>query len=133
MARHYDISPRAIEPYLRCARKTLRQEAAKSREELRAEAYGFYRPVVRDQTVPTIVRLQAQKRIDKLLGLEGPARNTQTDTTCDSAGKEARDGFYDLLAKLRERAMKTDGEQLASNGRLRLPDGQSNSRRSAAK
>ena len=57
------------------------------------------------------------------MGLEGPVQVTQTDTTSyDSAVKEARDGFYDLLVELRERAVKTDGNQPAPNGGLRLPD-----------
>ena len=105
------------------AREALREEIGMSKEELRAEAYGFFCWIVSNQDEATSVRLQAQKRIDKLLGLEGPVRHTQTDTTaCDSSTREARDTFCDILAELRERAVKTDGKQAAPNGRLRLPD-----------
>ena len=97
MARHYDISPRAVEPYLRCARTMLRQEAAKSREELRAEAYGFYRSVVRDRTVPTSARLRAQKRIDKLLVLDRSGSRGPTRRAATALPKKPETGFTNSL------------------------------------
>ena len=56
--------------YITRARKILLEEIGVPKTEHQANAYAFYSGVVADEEEGTFARLAAQKRIDKLLGLE---------------------------------------------------------------
>ena len=78
VAAFFDCSPRSVERYLRRARDRLVEELNEGdREEHRARALDQYRMLLRDDGTTPVVRLKAQERIDKILGLEAPAETRQ--------------------------------------------------------
>lgn len=70
----YQISARTAENYLARARERQLLELREERESHRASALAFYKRVVSDPNAKISDKLQAQKRIDQLLGLEVPFR-----------------------------------------------------------
>ena len=78
VAAFYDISPRTVERYLRRARDRLVEELEEGgRDEHRARSLDQYRMLLRDDGTTPVIRLKAQERIDKILGLEAPAEVRQ--------------------------------------------------------
>jgi len=79
VAAFYGCSPRSVERYLRRARDRLCEEldGEGGREEHRARSLDQYRMLLRDDGTTPVVRLKAQERIDKILGLEAPAEVRQ--------------------------------------------------------
>ena len=57
---------------VRAAQALLVERQRVTREDARGASLEVYQGLVRDKTLPPQVRLQAQQRIDKLLGLEEP-------------------------------------------------------------
>lgn len=78
VAAFYSCSPRSVERYLRRARDRLVEELNEGdRETHRARALDQYRMLLRDDNSSAVVRLKAQERIDRILGLEAPAEVRQ--------------------------------------------------------
>jgi hypothetical protein len=106
----FGVSARTCERLLARARELLLEGTGASPEEHRLRAFSFYVSVIRDPASTLRERMLAQKRIDKLLGLElrGPAAEVGREAGPDPfaairqqalADPEARD----LLARLAER------------------------------
>lgn len=66
----YGVSARTCESYLARAREEIRAETDKPIEDHRADAYAFYESILANPEGDPRLRLKAQERIDKLLGLE---------------------------------------------------------------
>src|SRR5690242_6202438 len=66
----YGVSARTCERLLARARARLREQTGASPDEHRADAFAFYTSVIRDPDASLRDKLLAQKRIDKLLGVE---------------------------------------------------------------
>ena len=78
VAAFYSCSPRSVERYLRRARDRLVEELNEGdRETHRARSLDQYRMLLRDDNSSAVVRLKAQERIDRILGLEAPAEVRQ--------------------------------------------------------
>lgn len=75
----YGVSAATCERYLRRARDLILEETGKPASEHRADAFAFYETLKADKSLPAIVRLKAQERVDKLLALELPVKLTLTD------------------------------------------------------
>jgi hypothetical protein len=74
----YGVGWRQAARYIALARKRMLQATKKPREQLIAEAVDFYRSVVKDERLSHKSRMAAQRRIDKLLGLEAPTKVIHT-------------------------------------------------------
>jgi len=76
VAAFYGCSPRSVERYLRRAREMLCDELAGvdggGRDIHRAQSLDFYRSVMRADETNHQLKMKAQERIDKILGLEQP-------------------------------------------------------------
>lgn len=71
--RKFEVTSRTVENYLSHARRMLMEELGTSRHEQRAKSLDFYRSILKDTANANIrERIQAQMRIDKILGLEEP-------------------------------------------------------------
>ena len=71
IAARFDCSPRSVDRYLRHARANLIAELDEGDTQIhRARSLDVYRSVLRDQEASHHERLNAQTRIDKILGLE---------------------------------------------------------------
>ena len=71
IAQRFDVSPRSVERYLRQARVVLIEELGEGDTQLhRSRALDVYRSVLRDEDASHHERMNAQTRIDKILGLE---------------------------------------------------------------
>lgn len=57
---------------IRAARALLIKQSGTTRVEAKARALDVYQEIVKDKTLPPQIRIQAQQRIDKILGLEEP-------------------------------------------------------------
>ena len=68
----FDIGHKQTQIYITRARKMLVELAGEDREELLGRSLSLYRSFVKDETQDARMRLLAQQRIDKLLGLEQP-------------------------------------------------------------
>jgi len=55
-------------------------DASRPKAEHQAESYRFYAEVVANAQAKNADRIKARERIDKLLGLEAPAKHALTDT-----------------------------------------------------
>lgn len=64
------VTPQTIEKLLSLARESLVEATSLTRREHRAAALDFYKSILRNPEAAVRDRLAAQKRIDKLLGLE---------------------------------------------------------------
>lgn len=74
----YGTSYRTAERYLARARSQLVEETGLTLEENRAESKSRYLKLL--QSKSEYIQLKAQERIDRLLGLEAPAKHAATDT-----------------------------------------------------
>ncbi|MBL4702742.1 MAG: hypothetical protein JKX85_15970 [Phycisphaeraceae bacterium] len=74
----FGVSARTAERYLSSARNILIEELDEPREVLIARSLGLYRSVVSDNKSSTINKLRAQKRVDKIMGLESPLKHEIT-------------------------------------------------------
>jgi|GEM_PF-1080608 len=73
----YCLSPRSVERYISRARQDMVEQSQTPDEEVHFVAYDFYRSIISDTNSTQHERLNARKRIDKLLGLEVSARSHQ--------------------------------------------------------
>lgn len=71
-----EVAPRTVEDYLADAKVMLLADADVTEEELKAESLACYRGLKRSKS--EFVVAKAQERIDKLYGLEKPAKTAQT-------------------------------------------------------
>ena len=93
--------------YVTRARKVVLEEIGVPKVEHQANAYAFYSGIVADEEEGTFARLAAQKRIDKLLGLEAAMR-LHLDGKIDVDHRHVHlVSMVDLDAVLRE--LKIDG------------------------
>lgn len=65
-----DLSHVAIEKMITEAKRRLRDEVGISREEGRASSIALYESIIRDPDADRALKIRAQERIDKVLGLE---------------------------------------------------------------
>ena len=77
MATQFGLSPRTAEGYISRARAEIMEDLGRSREDHQADAYTFYCAVVGNREASNRDKIKAQERIDKLLGLESPAKISQ--------------------------------------------------------
>ena len=97
------------------ARERLREKLAGS-DDLRVDASHRYLRIVRDQNQPAMVRIKAQERIDKLLGLEGPIKFAASNKTGDGLTDEQRRArLLGILGALQQ-AAKLDAEAESGTG-----------------
>jgi hypothetical protein len=82
----WGVSPRTVEGYVSRARARLVQQVGDGKEQLRGDAFAFYKGIVENQAESTIVRLRAQERIDQLCGLNAPTKLSVTDPTGTGPG-----------------------------------------------
>jgi len=78
IASKYEMSPRSVEGYISRARADLLEQIGIRTEEHRANAYGFYRSMMKNKKLAPKDRLKAQERIDRLLGLESAQKHEVT-------------------------------------------------------
>lgn len=76
--RQWGLSASQIEKYIRRARDNLVQALDCSREELIADAYGYYMQILHDKNADANVRLKARQSADRLLGLRAPIKIAPT-------------------------------------------------------
>lgn len=70
----YSITITTAGKYLGLGHRVLAEEVNVERHQLVAASYAFYQSIKRDQNVELGLRLAAQARIDKLMGLETAAK-----------------------------------------------------------
>ncbi|XZE35331.1 hypothetical protein SH501x_000821 [Pirellulaceae bacterium SH501] len=70
----YKISARTAENYLARARLLQLEDLREERDVHRASSLAFYKSVLSDPQASVIAKINAQRRIDQLLGLEVPFR-----------------------------------------------------------
>jgi len=75
LQRRYGVKEATAKEYLREAKRNMIEAVRKDHLEHLAEAINFYRQVIANPKEPTINRIKAQTRLDKLLGLEAPQRH----------------------------------------------------------
>lgn len=100
----YDVCARTVEDYLSRARGVLREDDDETRDNARAEAAAYYRGVMVDPKVTTLMKLKARRSLDDLYGLRGPriavgiqnnnVHAVQPDTSPSSVADEA---FTELI------------------------------------
>lgn len=66
----YDVKARAVETYLRLAKNIIRAALDESVEDLRAQSLATYRGVIKSKRATRRDIILAQKRIDKITGVE---------------------------------------------------------------
>jgi hypothetical protein len=91
----FGVSARTCERLLARAREVLLKATGAPPEEHRLQSYSFYVSVLRDPAATLRERMLAQKRIDKLLGLE-----------LRPAGEVEREAGPDPLAAIRQQALQ---------------------------
>jgi hypothetical protein len=69
----YRVGWRTVETYLSRARALLIEESGRTRQQLVAEAFGFYNSVL-SSNASTADKIRARERIDRLFGLDAPMR-----------------------------------------------------------
>jgi hypothetical protein len=121
LKQRFGISARSCERYLARARELLRERTGADLDEHRALSLGFYESVIRDPATTTREQLLAQKRIDKLLGLEERGQAARMETDRQQADKLAalrqaalRDPeSRELMARLAERLGGVEAPEMA--------------------
>jgi hypothetical protein len=109
----FGVTARTVENYLSHARRMLMEELGTTRHEQRAKSLDFYKSILKDTSnANTKERLQAQQRIDKILGLEEPTMvNSKVEHTHEhdvelkitkylEENPQQRDVVLDLARKL---------------------------------
>lgn len=81
----YNVTARTVENYLSRARQILLTELKAEREEHTGRSLSVYRSILSDPKAKIKDRLAAQRRIDRLLGLEAPTRVALTDPDGNTA------------------------------------------------
>jgi hypothetical protein len=106
----FGVSARSCERYLARARELLLAGSGAPLEEHRLQSYNFYVSVIRDPQATLREKLIAQKRLDKLLGLElrGKAAVAEREAGPDPLAAIRQQALQDpeareLLARLAER------------------------------
>jgi hypothetical protein len=99
----YGISARECETLLARARTLIRDRLGTPPEEHRCQSYSFYVSVLRDPAATLREKMLAQKRIDKLLGLElrGPAPFSTTGAGPDPFAEMRQLALQDPEARVR--------------------------------
>lgn len=93
ISEQYGVSRATVENYLSRARKILIEELKQTTDVHKSDALGFYKSVLADPTATTGNKIQAQKRIDFILGLHAPTRLAITDAdgrTLDAGAIESK-------------------------------------------
>lgn len=108
VAAKYGISKRSVERYLRSAREQMVAETGQPREVLQAESVEFYRTICQKKEAEDRDKIKARERIDKVLGLEAPARLEHS----------GRDGGPLTLAAILANAEKTAPPPAAETGNV---------------
>jgi len=84
LLRKYGIKSRTAQKCVARARQRILEKTLKSKSDHKIDALAFYDQILRNKEATVREKILAQERIDKLLGLESPARQdvqiTQTDS-----------------------------------------------------
>jgi hypothetical protein len=94
----FGVSARTCERLLARARGLLRESTGAPPQEHRLRSYAFYLSVIRDPAATLREKMLAQKRIDKLLGLELRGKAVEPG--------EGTEGGPDPLAAVRQQALQ---------------------------
>ncbi|HAI10602.1 MAG TPA: hypothetical protein DCM28_02785 [Phycisphaerales bacterium] len=71
----FDASARTVERYLQQARNLLIEELEEPIEAIKARSLTLYRSIINDRKATLLDKVRAQKRIDKIMGLEAPLKH----------------------------------------------------------
>lgn len=74
IAQEFQLSRRSVERYLKRARKEMLKCTEVAVEKHRSDAFHFYRSMINNPKAHPREQLRARERMDKLLGLDIPAR-----------------------------------------------------------
>lgn len=77
LRKEYGYKHSGSQRIMRAARALLVKQAGTTRVEAKARALDVYQEIVKDKAIPPQIRIQAQLRIDKILGLEEPQQVRQ--------------------------------------------------------
>lgn len=107
----YGVATRQAETYIARARKLMREETGRPKDEHVADSYAFYCSVIADPNASHKDKLRAQELLDKLLGLPVPFRIAQTDSKGNDLTPDAARAEFDRIAAiLRERARVAEAQ-----------------------
>ena len=81
--RKYSVSSRTCETYLAEAKRRMVDRSGRSRDEHRMDSLAFYESIVSGPESDIRDKMNAQTRIDWLLGLEAPSK-FEHDINCES-------------------------------------------------
>ena len=83
LMRKYSVSSRTCETYLAEAKRRMVDRSGRSRDEHRMDSLAFYESIVSGPESDIRDKMNAQTRIDWLLGLEAPSK-FEHDINCES-------------------------------------------------
>lgn len=99
LRQQFALSARSCERVLARARERILERTGKPKDEHRMDSLMFYDSIIRDSAAQIRYKILAQERIDKLLGLEAPAKQNLTiappedekkiEATLEPLGKDA--------------------------------------------
>ncbi|MEM1225948.1 MAG: hypothetical protein AAGJ40_09625 [Planctomycetota bacterium] len=108
----YSVDARTVERYLSRAREEMLVELRDTRDNHKASSLKFYQSVLSDPKATFSNKIQAQKRIDFILGLHAPTQLSITDVD----GKSLSPGELDeQLVALIGKLNASGGEDSAAN------------------
>lgn len=110
LAQMFDVSGRTVERYLVAARGILREGLNKSRNELIEESYGFLCDIKGSDKATIREKLEADKQIRHMLGLNAPVRIAQTDTLGNDIPDDKRSALAGIVDFIREATSAKTGE-----------------------
>lgn len=122
LKQRYGVTARTVENYLSRAKQILLLELKEERDDQCARSLAFYRSVLSDATAKTKDKINAQRRIDLLLGLQAPTRVALTDPEGNTpaaptiqVGVDLSGLSTDELIQLRGIRQKVNGSKVGSN------------------
>jgi hypothetical protein len=95
----YGIESRAAEDYIARAREILLAELNQARDIHKSDALAFYKSIITDPKATVGNKINAQKRIDFILGLHAPTRVAFTDANGRTLGRGEVETAIDNLAE----------------------------------
>lgn len=95
----YGVEERTIETYLARAREILLEDLNQTRDVHKSGALAFYKSVITDSNSTIGNKINAQKRIDFILGLHAPTKVSFTDAEGKTLGRNEVETAIDSLAE----------------------------------
>ena len=95
----YGVDHTTVETYLLRAREILLAELNQARDVHKSDALAFYKSILTDPKATVGNKINAQKRIDFILGLHAPTRVAFTDANGRTLGRNEVEAAVDNLAE----------------------------------